>query len=454
MFGFGNSARRREEFDAQRFKREARALNALFRPKAAASATYPLSDPLAYEKLYGPQSFRLSPERAMAHSAFYRCIFLIAGSIAMLDFNTWRLGEDGHREQDVTSPAARLIAVRPNGRMSPSMFWRDMVANMLTQGNGVAWIERKPSGEPSALHPIPWTRTGVRLEKIDGDFVQIYTLTLDDGRYVVAHQSDVLHIPGSAVWQIFCAMSPLTAYAMAVGIGLSADAFAKAYFDNGSSPDGYIKYPNGLKKGGAQADEIRTYWTRKWGGANRFNGPAVLDEGGEFVPLPMNASDAQLLDSRKFSVSDIANVFGVPVHMLNQTEKATSFGKGLEEMTQSFLDFTLGPHLKAIEDEINYKLVRQSTKVAEFDREGFVRGDLKSRMEAIQIALGGAQGPGTMTQNEGRKKLNLGPSKEPGADKLVSWPPAPKNPAGDAASTPEPNPAPASKAPRKKGRSE
>jgi len=401
---------------------------------AANGGTYPLSDPLAFDNLFGPERPRISPDLAMAHSAFYRCVFLIAGSIAMLRFKTYKVSPDGRRESDDTSPASKLIAVRPNGRMSCTMLWRQIAADMLTSGNGIAYIERNRDGTPLNLYPVPWSRTGIRLDNISGDQIQVYTLTLDNGRFVIAHQDDVLHIPGSAVWQIFRAMSPLTAYAMAAGIGLSADAFAKAYFDNGSSPDGYIKYPAGLAKGTDQADEIRTYWHKKFGGVSRFSGPAVLTEGGEFVPLAINAADAQLLEARRFAVADIGRVFGVPPHMLGETDKATSFGKGLEELTQSFVDFTLGPHLRAIEDEVNYKLVRQSTKIAEFDREGFIRGDLKSRMESFQIALGGAQGPGILTPNEVRQKMNLGTSDDPAADKLVNWPGGPKAASPDAAS--------------------
>jgi HK97 family phage portal protein len=426
MFGFGKTSALKREIEQLELEQKAAALRAGIQASSTSTATYPLSDPLAYEKLFGPNLGGVSPDAALKHSAFYRCIFLIAGSIAMLTFKVYKVQPDGHRVLDTSSPAAKLISVRPNGRMSPTMLWRNVVSDMLMNGNGIVWIERARSGEPLGLYPIPWNRTGIRMQWIEGELVQVYTLSLDDGRMIVAHQDDVLHIPGSMVWEIYRAMSPLTAYAMSVGIALSADAFAKAYFDNGSTPDSVVSYPAGTnvgKAGMTGKDEIREYVKSRFGGTRRFSGPLVLDNGGKMELLQINAADAQLLDSRKFSVSDIGRIFGVPAHMLNETDKATSFGKGLEEMTQSFLDFTLGPHLQAIEDEVNYKLVRQSTKVAEFDREDFVRGDMKSRMEALQKGLGGAQGPGIMSQNEARRKVNLGPSKDPKADTLVSWPP-------------------------------
>ncbi|WP_424360242.1 phage portal protein [Methylocystis parvus] len=419
MFGFSKRERLARQVEEARLENELAELRGKIQ-NAGTTATYPVSDPLAFEKLFGPARPGVSADSALQHSAVYRCVFLIAGCVAMLPFALYKKGAKGHRERLEDHPLAKLIDKRPNPRLSPSIFWRSTVSDMLLSGNGVTWIERK-GARPIALHFVPWTRAGVRLDRILGEPTQIYTLTLDDGRLITAHQDDVMHFPGSTQWQIFRAFSPLTAYAMSVGIGISADAFAKSYFDNGSSPDGYITYPNGISKAKDQADEIRNHWMAKHGGANRFAGPAVLTDGGKFEPIKINAADAQLLEARKFSVEDIARIFGVPPHLLGQLDKATSFGKGLEEMSQSFLDFTLGPHLQAIEDEVNYKLIRDDSLVAEFDREAFVRGDLLSRMEAYRTALGGNNGPGIMSQNEVRARLNIGLRDDPRADELVCW---------------------------------
>jgi len=425
MFGFGRKARLRREVEVLTLEKQARDLREALSISASAgtTATYPLSDPQAFEKLFGPASSALSAEKAMTHSAVYRCVFLIAGSISMIDLEILRRNADGHVERDDGNSIWPLLTERPNPRMSPSMMWRQVVSDMLLNGNGIVWIERAGpySSAVKALWPIPWNRVGIRLDRIAGEAVQVYALSLDDGRVVAAHQDDVLHIPGSAQWQIFRAMSPLSAYAMAAGVGISADAFAKAYFDNSASPDGYLKFPQPLKGGGDHAEEVRASWVKRFGGASRFAGPAILDQGGEFVPLRINAADAQLLDSRKFQIEDVARIFGVPPHMVGALDKSTSWGKGIEEQTQGFLDYTLGPHLKAIEDEVQHKLVRSRDLRAVFDRDALIRADIKSRSEALQVSLGGAQGPGWRTPNEARFKEQLGRSKEPHADMLTQW---------------------------------
>lgn len=455
MFGLSKREHLQRQIEEARLENELEALRAGRIQNAGTTATYPLSDPLAFEKLFGPYRQGVTADTAMQHSAVYRCVFLISGCVSMLPFPLYKKGENGHREKLEKHPLAFKVDKRPNPRLSASMFWRSILTDMLLNGNGLAWIERK-GPKPAALHYVPFTRAGIRLDRILGEPTQVYTLTLDDGRLITAHQDDVLHIPGSPVWQIFRAFSPLTAYAMTVGIGISADAFAKAYFDNGSTPDGYITYPNSIKKD--QADEIRKHWMSKHGGENRFAGPAVLTDGGKFEQLKINAADAQLLDSRRFSVEDIARIFGVPPHLLGQMDKATSFGKGLEELSQAFIDFTLGPHLQAIEDEVNYKLLGEGSDLCfEYDREAFVRGDLLSRMQAYQVGLGGNNSPGVMTQNEVRGRLNLGLSDDPRADELVGWSAtnAQSEEADESADAPveEPEEAPPSSAPAKPSKS-
>lgn len=413
-----------------RKRAEREAASAQVANQQSATATYPLSDPHAWEKLFGPQLNAISPQTAMTHGAVYRCVFLIAGCISMLDFRSYRNAGTPDEEWETDSPQARLIGERPNPRYSLTGFWRSVISDMLLNGNGVVWIERAVSGVPLALWWIPWGRVGIHFQKMPwGDVDLVYTLTLDSGEWVVAHQDDVMHFGGTPQWNLFYYETPVRAYALSVGIALAADKYAKAYFDNGMSSDAVISYPD--KKTREQAKEIRDYLKERFGGDNRFSGPLVLDGAAKYEPLRINAQDAQLLGSREFSRSDVGMIFGVPDHLLNQTSKSTAFGKGLEELTQAFIDFTLGPHLKTIEDEVNYKLYGNRQRRARFDRDSFVRGDLKSRAEAIQTMLGGAQGPGVISQNEARIRLGMPGKRGDQYSQILGWG-APQKTAGAA----------------------
>jgi HK97 family phage portal protein len=379
--------------------------------------SFPSSDGEAWGQLLGGLGTSVTPETAMRHSAVYRCVFLVAATVAMLPLHTYARAGDGDRERSDAHAAAVLLRQRPNPRMTPTIFWRAIVSNMLLRGNGVAWIERKASGEPIALWPIAFSRATPSLA--NGRLR--YALTLDDGRQLVADQDDVLHFPGSAEWDGVKAKTPIQAMGAAVGIGLEADRYAKLFFENDANPGQYISFPNKFDAKSGAAEEVRKYYRSKFSGDKRFSGPAVFDQGGTVKQLEITAQDAQILETRRFQIEDIARVFGVPRFLLAMDE--TSWGTGIEKLGLAYVVYTCDPHLVAIEQEVSWKLFGSSRHFAEFERDALQRGDVKTRMEAYAKALGGSSGPGFMTPNEVRRRENLARSADPNADKLTVWTP-------------------------------
>lgn len=397
-------------------------------PSIEASATI-RSSTGRWEDLFGPQVARLlSPDLAMRHGAVWRCVSLIAGIGSAVPIHTYRIGEGGSPERNESHPAALLLSLRPNPRMSRTAFWRRVYSQMLLRGNGYAWIERRLNGQPLALWPVPYERTRVDLMS---DGAARYEMVLDDQTIVRAHQDDVLHIPGSTVqdWDGLRWRTPMQAMAASVGIGLAADQYAQSYFDNDATPPTYITYPNKFQAGPGQGDDIRAYWQRTFGGRNRHTGPAILDQGGEVKQLDLTAEDAQLLETRRFSVEDIGRIFGVPRFLLGMDE--TSWGSGIEALGIGFVQYTMDPHFVAVQDEVNWKLFGTSKHEAAYDRDALIRGDVKARAEADRAALGGSAGPGWATVNDIRRARNMPP--HPDGERLVEWP-------GGAATPPDPAP--------------
>ena len=396
------------------------------RPRSAAGDPYWLG-----ESPFGWPRDAVSSETAMRHSAVHRSVSLISSAVARLPAYTYRLQADGDRELNTTHPAAALLLKRPNPRISRTTFWRAIVSEMLLEGQGIAWIQRAQSGQPRALWPVPWRNTSVQLAS--GRL--IYRMTLDGGQQVVADQDDVLHFPGSSEWDETEFKTPIRAYADSVAIGLEANRYARKYLENDATPSGYIAYPNKLRDR-SQGDEIRAYWRQKFGGENRFAGPAVLTEGGEFKQIAMNAQDAQLMETRRFQIEDIGRIFGVPRFLLALDE--TSWGSGIEQLGILFVRFTLDPHLQAIKDEVDWKLFGTDAHFVDFDTSELMRGDTKAMFEAYRMALGGNNGPGFLSQNEVRRKLHLPRSDAPEADQLLQWARAAGQTGGTDAAAPEP----------------
>jgi len=385
------------------------------RPQAA---TVELSGLQSWEQLIGGEAYRgVSAETAMRHGAFYACVRIIAASIAQLPFKTYKQNADGTTTEAPSHPLSKLLRLRPNPRMSSVMFWRMIVANMVSRGNGYAWIERSRSGAVRALWPIPKQRvTPVLSTSALTKGRLIYTITLDDGSQVVADMDDVLHIPGSLEWTGLECKSPLSAYASSVNIGHAANDYAQTFLQNDATPP--VVLSSDKKIDAARAEEIRNLWQSLGLDANRGK-VRILSEGMKADTLEISPEDAQLLETRKATATDIAMMLGVPPHMIGAVDKVTSWGTGIEQQSIGFVTYTLGSHIVAVEQELEAKLFRSDGHHCEVDQRALVRGDMKARGEAYRASLGGSAGPGWRTPNEVRKLENLAP--HPDGDTLQGF---------------------------------
>jgi HK97 family phage portal protein len=137
--------------------------------------------------------------------------------------------------------------------------------------------------------------------------------------------------------------------------------------------------------------------------------PLILNNGFQWHALSINPDDAQMLESRAFSVEEVCRFFGVPPFMIGHTEKTTSWGTGIEQQTLGFQKFTLRRRLKRIEQALEKQLLtprdRADGITIEFNIEGLLRADSQARA----LFYGRMTGIGAMTINEVRALENLPP---------------------------------------------
>lgn len=354
-----------------------------------------------YELLSGTPSragINVTEQTALRVTAVYACVRLIAGAISSLPLSMYRHTDSG-RER-VRNDLWWLLNEQPCDYVSASVFWEYLVGQMLLTGDGLALIERGRGGNIVALHPID-SRT-VHVRKIDGRLRYEFCR---EGVWTGRDQDDVLHIPGFG-FDGLRGMSVIRHAAKeAIGLALAAEEFSARFFASGAHPDVALKVAGKMNQ--EQIDNLRRIWAQKYGGTHNTSLPIVLTEGTDLKELTISAQDSQLIEARRFQVSDIARAFGVPPHMIGETDKSTSWGSGIEQQSIGFVQYTLSPHLNRIEQEINRKCLRTERSFVEFNVEGLLRGDSKSRAEYYTKALGGTQNPAWMTPNEVRRLENL-----------------------------------------------
>lgn len=369
----------------------------------AASNSMTLGSAELYELLAGgpaASGVAVNEASAMRVTAVYACVRLIAGAIASLPLAVYRRSDAG-RER-VRNDLWWLLNEQPCLTVSAAVFWEYLVAQMLLSGDALAEIERGRGGAIRQLVPLDSRSVGIR--RVEGRLRYEFCR---DGQWLGRDQDDILHIPGFG-FDGTRGMSVIRHAAReAIGLALAAEAFSSRFFASGAHPDVALKVPGKMTQ--EQIDNLRRIWASKYGGAHNASLPIVLTEGTDLKEVTISAQDSQLIEARRFQVADIARAFGVPPHMVGETDKSTSWGSGIEQQGIGFVQYTLAPHLNRIEQEINRKCFRTERLFVEFNVEGLLRGDSKARAEYYTRALGGTQNPAWMTPNEIRQLENLPP---------------------------------------------
>lgn len=349
----------------------------------------------------------VTPSTAMRVSAVFACVQRIAGGIASIPVHIYERTPNGRQQVD-GSPLWYLLNEQPTARFTAASMWEQDVAQMLLRGDGCCYLGRDRSGAVREIIPLPWDAVQPeRKTTADSDRLVYY---INDVNRWGADQDDMLHFPGFG-FNGLRGMSVIQwAARNAAGTAMAMDEYSGRFFAGGAHPSMVLEAPGTLDK--EQKDSLREAFAAKYSGIeNAHRLPLVLTEGVKANTLSLNAEDAQLLEARKFQVVDIARAFGVPPHLIGETSASTSWGSGLEELTRSFVIFTLQQHLKRIEQELNRKLFPRSTRYfVEFNRDALMEANSKAQSEYFKAALGGpGSGPGWMSADEIRRTKNLPP---------------------------------------------
>lgn len=363
----------------------------------------------------------VNEETALGLTTVYSAISLLSETVAQLPLVLYRRTQKG-REPVPEHPSARVIR-RPYDGMT-SFRWRELVqGHALSWGNGYAHIERNVFGHPLRL--VPQMPSAANVVMQGGKTVyQFRRGTLD---YAVK-PDDVLHVPAFG-YDGLKGKSPIQVAREAIGLGLAAQKFGATFFGNGASLGGILKHPKSLGVDGRT--KLKTAWDKMKG--EGYQGVAVLEEGMDYTRIGIPPEDAQFIETRKFTRSEIAAIYKIPPHMLADLEKS-SFNN-IQEQSIQFLRFTMMPWLIKWEEELNAKLLtdeEQTEYFFKFTVQGLLRGTQKDRYDAYNIGLNG----GWLNRNEVRGWEEL--DQVDGLDEFL----APMNMQGNKPKEPEPDPAP------------
>lgn len=357
----------------------------------------------------------VSKRQAIGYSNVWRAVSLIAGDVAKVPLMVYRRTNDGRGKTRANEhPAYRLMRWRPNSEQNALSFREQVQADALIHGNGYAFIERLGNGTPHELRWLDPTRTYP--ERTNGKLGYVRH-TEAGNKLPPIPPENVFHLKGLCDDGL-AGYSVLSVARETFGLGIAARDFGSRFFGNNSITPLVFETDHILTD--AQRKDLAKSWERQQGGSKQHK-TAVLPRGVRPKSIAIPADDAQLLETRAFSVREIANFFGVPPHKLGDTTR-TSFAS-LEQENQAYLQEALDRWLCKWEFECWMKLLtvpqqQRDTHFFEFERKSLIRMDSRTRASYNRTALGG--GPWETT-NEVRAKENLDPIDDPKADEL-QWP--------------------------------
>ncbi|WP_235916947.1 phage portal protein [Brucella anthropi] len=323
----------------------------------------------------------VTPDSAMRVAAVYACVRIISGAVATLPLHIKRRVDERTREDASDTPIWAVLRRRPNRWQTPSQFRRMLQAHLLLRGNAYAMIVRS-RGLVQELIPLHPDRVEVRQTD---DLALEYIYTRQDGRRIRLRQDEVFHLVGLTLDGVH-GVSAIAYARETIGLSLAMEDHGATTFRNGARVSGVLKHPN--KLGPEAVANLKAGLEEFRSGGEQEGKNLILEEGMDYARIAMTAEDAQWIESRKFSRTDIAMFFGVPPHMIGDTEKSTSWGTGIEQQSIGFVAWTLEDHLTMWEEAINRDLIgAEDDLYARFNRAALVKGDIKARWEAYVKGL-------------------------------------------------------------------
>jgi len=312
---------------------------------------------------------QVTEEKALGLPAVFRAVNVVAGTIASLPIHAFRDSTTGARTPVASShPAAKLLAT-PHPDMTQFELWETVLTHMILWGNAYMWLRRDRHGKVVELWPIHPSR--MRAGRTS-DLKKVYKL---DGGDVELDDTRILHLPAFG-YDGVCGVSPVRLAREGLGLAIAAEQYGAKLFGSGSLATGVLQTDQRLTQD--QADALQVRWRAKRSGLNSAHETIVLDAGAKWTQLSIPPGDAQFLESRSFQVSEIARMFGVPPHMLMDTEKVTSWGTGIEQQSIGFVVYTLRTWIIRIEQRLS-RILSPQPVYAHITVEGLLRGDSAQR---------------------------------------------------------------------------
>ena len=342
---------------------------------------------------YITDSGQVGMETAKRFSAVFASASLIADSISTMPFNVFR--QENNQRIKIYNKLSFVVKNSPSQKMTSASFFEGLILNILFAGNGYAEIKRNNNGEILSFHLLDSNK----VEVLEDEFFLYYKY---NNRII--HQDNMIHVPGKLSENGITGVSVIRAGINDISIGSQTQKYGLKFFTGGSLLQGYLTTeksltPEARRKNGEA-------WSSVYSGEKNWHKVGLLDEGMEFKRTGIAPEEAQFIETRKFTIEDIARIFRVPPHKIGHLERSTN--NNIEQQNIEFATGTLRPLLTKIEQEYNRKIFKESEKgiyYCKFNDSSLMRGDSGARAQYYKDLYY----IGALSSNDVREKEDMNP---------------------------------------------
>lgn len=345
------------------------------------------------------------PEGAEKLSAVAAAHRILTNSIASLPFIIRQ--KQGEKRMEADHKIGDILKNRPNRRMTPFMLKKVIASQAFWYGTGYCYVGYDNIGNVSELIPLPSAGCSKYMDSKNNVLWYSFSTNPNDPTDFASKRKfseDELIIYHFESHDGYVGRGFLEIAKKAISADNMAQEYNRAFYKNGARVAGIIKVQGELEEDKRKL--VRDDFERMASGMSNAFRVGVLDLGMEYTPLGVTQQDAQFLEARTFSVSEVSRFSGVPLYMMQEGKQ--SYQSNEQQQLDFFIN-TLTPHIVQIEQEFTYKLLsdadRKNGYYIKLNEAALLRGDNKARAEYYKEMIG----LGTYCQDEVRELEDKSP---------------------------------------------
>jgi HK97 family phage portal protein len=335
----------------------------------------------------------VNTDTALGVPAVWAAVNFLSGTLAGLPLHVYRKTSKGRVK--ASGPLEGILHDAINDSMS-SFEWRKyMFDQVFTGGRCVTYIERSSNGAVKNLWPLDPKYTRVEHRTEGKRQIKVYLC-----KGITYAANEVIDVPFMLKSNGLDVRGPISTNRDAIGMAIAASRYGSKAFQSGGIPPVALQGPFQSGTSAARASEDVAKTTVKLAREGRT--VMALPMGHEMKTIGFNPEQMQLIELQRFSIEQIARIYSLPPVFLQDLTHGTF--SNTEQQDLQFVKHTLKRWIEQVEQEMNLKLFpRGSKQYVEFNVDGLLRGDFKTRMEAHATTIQNA----IRTPNEVRTIENM-----------------------------------------------